>query len=361
MKRMNRKTIVKIAVALVLVLGIPLVNVEHRGQSPVDVTPVFKLGGVKLVYGASENWDAVRYLATSAKTINESVETLMRTFSFFLNRIGDDPATYSQTTSYNGQSVSILIGAKQNVSATNSVTDSSNTYKHYLVLCLDGSPVFEIYFDDPDNPGTGAGVLMTYIPYELAGGTLNPNNPYESTTPSTVEFTMNGDVGSRVEYISWSQGPLFRFDLGGVVDNARVKVEETDSGETINFSGVAKFIASATTDFCGSDTNNDWYILTFIVNNSSPYYSTAKFALKDGNIPVDDQICGFANTLKYGLFNASDPDGFVDDNVASGDIPAGYPTAADVDTLFTDTLSEANLQESDIDTLSVATDFTGCP
>ncbi len=352
MKKMNRKTIAKIAVALVLVLGVPLVSVEHRGQSPIDLTPVFKLGGVQLLYGASGSWEAVRYIAKSAKTINDSIESLMSTLAPVLRFIGSDQETFTDTTIINGQTYTwTLLVNQTTLTADNTVTTpATKNYNHGLILCKGTTTVYEIYFDDPVNPGSGDGTLMTYIPYEIFGGGI----VYDATTPPTIEFILTGDKGSRVEYVSWNQGPIF---VNGYVDSARVKIEEIDSGNVINFSAVAQFLDNR--QFCSPGTD-DWYILTFIINNSSPYNSTARFAYGSGSIPTTDTICGGPNNTTYGLFNADATNGFVDDDVAKADIPAGYPSGDDVDALFTATLAESNMQQGDITGISVSTDYT-CP
>ena len=55
------------------------------------------------------------------------------------------------------------------------------------------------------------------------------------------------------------------------------------------------------------------------------------------------------NPVNYATFNSS---GFVSDGLASGSIPSGYPTASDVNTVFTSLSSDTSLSYTTVNTMT---------
>lgn len=333
--------------SLLLIFSFPILITMQNNSSPADIRFDIDLDFSPPLYAQQhETWAGVRFIANAARLINANIDAFMTALN---NRVEISDSitgewTGEYTHSVTGNSFTYKLGLNQEYTATNSVDGTEDTYSHGYMLCEDGSPVYQIFFDSAEEPGSGDGTLLIYKPERFATFFDHANAP-----GVVAEFTLTGSPGSRTEIMSWTGGPLFD---GGTVTDARVIITESDSGAQINFSGAAKL---NTPDLCGG--SDDYYALAFIADSSSPHYSTAKWGLSDG-IPVSDNICTNANPTTYGTFNSTDEDGMVQEGVPADEIPSEYPAAADVDALFSDISISLNISTTILSNLSSDINFS---
>ena len=295
--------------------------------------------GLKPLHSASPSgaWAYVRATATFTKKITESIAGMINQINSsgvtMLNSWSGsvpNPAGGTMKVSYNGQA---------NVTVPNGALGSATYKSSMYVWNSGGNKMLEMFFD-----ASGA-VLVRFMPSRI-------DATYIST--GLVECQVSGTSGSRIMVCTWGGGP-FNSGLNPAWDRARIKVQEVSS--ELHISALSSSVSGIT---CGA--HPDWFTLAYIAKSASPYYTVAKFGYNDAGI--GETICGGSNTLNYGLFNAdtnaSATDSsqyFVSQGTAAGAIPAGYPAAADVDTLFA-TITNSGTGEVTRDKLSA---LTGTP
>ncbi len=357
MKR-DKKSFIRISMIVIIVLlifGIPTLIIQKDNSFSGKLQFDIDMSGLTPLYAQQhETWTGVRFIATAAKLINTNIEAFMRAVNSAVSITdsvtGEWDGDYTHAAT--GNSFTYKLGLNQNYTAANSVDGTTKTYNHGYMLCQNSTVVYQIFFDSSTDPGSEDGTLLMYKPSLFADYFT-----HSTAANVIVEFTLSGTAGSRTEVMSWTGGPMFD---GGTVTDARVILSEGDSGNEINFVGVAKL----NSNHCSGGVPLDYYAIAFIAKTASPNYSTGKWGLAENAIPTSDNICSNPNPTTYGTFNSTDADGIVEEGVAASDIPAGYPTADEVDTLFTGISSNTDLAMGDIDGLSAGICFSGaiaCP
>ncbi len=320
-----------------------IISMDPIGLQRSDmIVPELNLNGLdtalKPALAATTNsgaWEFVRRTASFARTLTMALDTI-------LNQILGSSLVLVDTYHGDIPGTSYKIDWNRNASETftRGVTGAllgNATYTRSLrIFNMSDQMLVEMYF----NPEAGGGMLVRYMPSRI-------NPALYGIGTGIGECQVMGAAGSRTMICSLSGGP-FRAALP-VPDwdyqKALVKAQEVGG----HFYVTA--LTKTSTEFdpvpvaCGL-SDQYYFPLAYIATNTPPYYTTGKFGFNVGLI--SQAICGTSNDMNYGLFNinanpyATDMQKyFYMDGVDAGAIPAGYPAAANVDTLF-DTIASGS-------------------
>lgn len=319
-----------------------------------DTVLEWKIGSLKPVFSASTNWDGVRDIAKFTKDIVKGIDSILLQLasSNVLNQTSTVTAvsgnyTFRYTPNFNGSVTSSALGAK--------------TYKSSFEIWLgsgaNATKALELYFDSTSDKSVGSGVLAIWQPNKF-DTTLNTAN-------RQIECTMSGGSSNGTMICSWN-GPL---EAAGTIQAARIKVSASSSAGTVSYKALA---TPVTTTTCGGG-NSDYYAITFISKNVSPYYATARWGFNDNSIATT--LCTVSNTTNNAYFNInSNPnatdstkyfvaDGITSDTNTYNTNGSLYPSIASVQTLFTEMSSgtDADMTIAKLGSLTIAFRSTAAP
>lgn len=316
-------------ITLVILLGVS-VRVNVHNPTRFDPTPGIQLivAGTQPLYAGSPNgaWGFVRGIAKFTKEITEAIDTM-------ITQINSSGLT--RVDSYTGTTGTYKIEWKGNTSvtitaaATGALLGTKTYTKSLRVADTTGTQLkLEIYYNADGD------VLVRWMPYRTGTG-FNNNS-------GLGECQVSGTAGSRTMYCSF-YAPTTEFTTAASGPNwvrALIKVQES-AGKYL-FSAISDTKEAGYDPDGGGACGSGRYVfpLAFVANGTNPYQTVAKFGFNITDT-VAQTVCGVANPYNYGLFSAdSNPSStgtdkyFVSEGTASGSIPAGYPTASEVDTVF---------------------------
>ena len=299
-------------------------------------------------------WAGVRGAATLARAANISINVIVANLSPVLAYIDSLPLALPEPI-FNQQVDNFWYTLYRN----SPIPMDGRTYTGRLeVWKVNAGPTYEkaleFYWDDIENPTTTDGVLLKIKPSCWDSINFYTEEIYE------VKYVKDGSLNDAmiISFIADPNGqgagdPGFKYNesiptYGGCLVKGMVRFTNVTANSWYEFAGVAKreCLCSNFTETSGAS----FYSLAFLVNNTSPYNSVAKFGVDDvdagDNAPVFT-ICEIVNPLNYGYFNASQ--GFVQDSVPNPNTaPSGlYPARTDVDLINFDTTgSEFDITEA---------------
>ena len=319
-----------IAVILICFFGLS-VNVKHnwneknepiRKNAEELFTVQLDLSGLQPLKAAESAWAFVRQSATWANNNTRLIESIILPIknSGALNF----PGSYTQTVA-SGTGISFI--ARLTVDANQAVPSAAysgtKTYQHKFELwrSSDNAKAMEIFFDTLVDL-SGDGVLMIY---NL--GVCDPLNFASDNVVVESYSFLNGD--SKVQVYSWAGSISSGLANYANSDRGRVSLDTMDNNTVLCFKSVVRFTTGGA-DLCGGAGTNSYYSLAYSQNFASPSQATALVSLAVDSIDnsLSNRICGVSD-LGFGLFRES---GFISDGNSS--VPADYPTAARVNTLF---------------------------
>jgi hypothetical protein len=341
------KPIATICFVLFVFLGVSLNFHRKEFKKEQDLQDALSniridLSGVKeLSAGTAESWGFVRQSATWARANSIVLDGLIGGLqkSGIFNRISSGELIVPNQTSNTGQVFTYRLKINENVSGiTSTAYSGSKTFSHRFEMWKSGDtiPTLQLFFSSLTGTGT-TGVLLYYNLSKL-----NPTS-FGTATNAVTESYISGNKGDMKQTYSWKNGPQ---DSKWLSKNGRVIVREMKSGAeicvrsvvTMN-TGSAPFAGKLDT-VCGANTNI-YYLLNYVQKTAPPFQTVAKAGLaKTTPIKNISTFCGhignnFPNLPgNYGLFIET---GFVGDGFTSANIPAGYPSAKDVDDAFSRT------------------------
>ena len=342
---MNKtKSILYVGVALVTFFTASLV-LHRKQEAPQftqpklpDMTEFVK--GIQPVMGAETDWSGVRSIATLARSINTTVESFLASLA--------STGALSRTASYTfvvptaSGNFNAKLAVNGNFSVTRSHSGGAATFSHGFIMCKVGqtTPAIQLFFDSTTSAGADDGTVFLFRPSDFSS-TVFVNGQY-------LESTLTGSTGSRRQITTWGNGPM---GIGGPTQSARIIVDEINSGAQLTFKASAR--TNTGTNPCGSGNAWDYYGLAFIVNTAAPNSSTAIQGIHDVAPPtaIATAACNLTSTsFNYATFNSG---GYLNGPVTAGAIPAGFPSAADVDALFAQ-LNTGDLAAGQLNTLAGA-------
>lgn len=265
--------------------------------------------------------------------------------SGLFTRISSGEIIIPNQTSSTGVTFTYRLKINENVSGiTSTAYSGTKTFSHRFEAWKSGDsvPTLQMFFSSLTDTGS-TGVLLYY---NLAN--LNPT-AFGTAPNAAVESYTSGVKGSMAQTYSWKDGPE---NTSWISKNGRVIIREMNSGAEIcvrtvvtltrGSTGIGTNLDAlcATTNSVNNTSNKLYYILAYVQKTASPFYTVAKSGLvKFESAPIRNTatFCGFnsgvfsALPANYGLF---DLNGFVSDGATAGTIPAGYPSATDVDNAF---------------------------
>ena len=348
----RKKTFFTITLTLIVFLGVSI-QFEHKTFTPkskeFSLPEInIQLGGLQeLTAGTADSWGFVRQSATWGRGNSSMIDGLLSGLqkSGLFTRISSGEIIIPNQTSSTGVTFTYRLKINENVSGiTSTAYSGTKTFSHRFEAWKSGDsvPTLQMFFSSLTDTGS-TGVLLYY---NLAN--LNPT-AFGTAPNAAVESYTSGVKGSMAQTYSWKDGPE---NSSWISKNGRVIIREMNSGAEIcvrtvvtltrGSTGIGTNLDAlcATTNSVNNTSNKLYYILAYVQKTASPFYTVAKSGLvKFESAPIRNTatFCGFNSGVfsglpaNYGLF---DLNGFVSDGATAGTIPAGYPSATDVDNAF---------------------------
>lgn len=309
----------------------------RQGGHPVIVPNRQKrliIGGPTKAHAGESSWAFVRQSATWANgnsTLADNLITALKNAGLLSN----SSASIIQTTTTIG-GVSYKLKLETNnaggcattgcVNLTSSAYPGNKTFKHRFKLwrASDNKDTLEMVFDDVNSPSTGNGVLLNYR-LAVLDSTLSNNEDM------IVESYIFGAAPNRTQVYSWG-APFWTSGANAATtsDRGRVLLQEMTvglqgGGTSSGALCVSIVVRTVSQTITGCGTGNFYYSLAYGQKTASNFETTAQSGLYVNALTAGNRtICGF-DILKNGQFNGG---GFVADNLADGNVIAGYPSAS---------------------------------
>ena len=338
--RMKTKSIFYTIFSLVIFLGFS-VQLRHKTEIKPKVDEIglpkldIQLGGLQeLSAGTADSWGFVRQSATWGRGNSNLIDGLLSGLqkSGIFTRISSGEIIIPNQTSTTGVTFTYRLKINEGVTGVASTAyNGTKTFSHRFEAWVSGDtvPSLQMFFSSLTDTGT-SGVLLYY--------NLSKLNPtaFGTATNAVVESYTSGAKGSMAQTYSWKDGPQ---DTSWISKNGRVIIREMNSGAEICVRTVVTLhtnINANLNTLCTGPTNL-YYLLAYVQKTSSPFNTVAKSGLvktSEGPIRGISTFCGLSGgglPANYGLFTST---GFVSDGATAGTIPAGYPSATDVDNAF---------------------------
>lgn len=350
---MNRKWIFG-TMALLAFLGASITIYEvktYRIDRPIELR--LDISGIKEAQAAENAWGGVRQSVTWANansSLIDSILTGLNSANFFQWPDGTTVARVNvQLGTFTGK-IHITKNATSTYNVTCSACGSGKLFKHRLIIWRqsDDAKALELFFNDYGDV-SGSGALVIYRTNVLNPTQFNGNDTF-------VESWVQSGSDGNIQTYTWSNGPL---SSGGPTDRARIFLENMDGGALLCVKAVVRLNSSTASQIESAnplcDTTPLYYAIAYGQKTASPFQTTAKVAVWEGaQYGTERTACGVDPSLDYGLFNGN---GFINDNVAEGSVPADFRSGSAIDTLFdqilTETTSYEDLRQATIDGLNV--------
>lgn len=336
MKNKFNKTLFYLIIAVAFFNTSLVFYLENNSDNPLDSLR-FEFEGVEEVKAAESNWLLVRDAITQVRALNKSIEDLLAIVAY---RDITRSVTFTRTSTINGKTMTIRLTLNTSTTGVSTSLGETNlTFKNkFEIWDSDNSKAMELFFDSATDSSVGNGILLIKRPKVF-------NSNFTNTATNTIlENRITGAVGSRIQTISWINGPLY---TNGRHSRVRKKIQEVSGGTVLNIYGTSIY----TNNLQCSGANPDFHSLAAIINNSGAYNTTALFGVTGTATIANAQCATTPNPVNYATFNSS---GFVSDGLASASIPSGYPTANDVNTLFTTLSADTSLSYTTVNTMTPA-------
>ena len=283
------------------------------------------LSGQQPLSAAEQDWGFVRQSALWANNNSNLADQIIMA----LKRAGllDQTGTHTTTVAINGVNYKFKLevgtcGATCNGITATAYSGTKNfTNRLKLWRASDNKDALELLFDDVnDLSGNTNGILLTY-----RLGVLD--SAFSNNEDLIVESYISGASPDRKQTYSWGAPFWLAPDsrATSASDRGRVIIEERTIGiknQGPDDAGICVRIAARTVSFtsaCG--TNNHYYALAYGQKTGGNLETTARSGVALGTLTTNGNICG-VDMLKYATFNA---DGFIQDGLAVGSIPDGFP------------------------------------
>lgn len=350
---MKTKSIFYTIFSLILFLGFS-VQLKHKTEMKPKPNEIsfpkldIQLGGLQeLSAGTANSWGFVRQSATWGRGNSNLIDGLLSGLqkSGIFTKISSGEIIIPNQTSTTGVTFTYRLKINENVAGVASTAYSgTKTFSHRFEAWVDGDtvPSLQMFFSSLTDTGT-TGVLLYY--------NLSKLNPtlFGTATNALVESYTSGSKGSMAQTYSWKDGPE---DTSWISKNGRVIIREMNSGAEIcvrtvvtltrGSSGIGTNLdlLCATSNSVNNTSNKLYYLLAYVQKTASPFYTVAKSGLvkfEDAPIKNISTFCGYNSGVSSALpgnFGLFDLNGFVSDGATAGTIPAGYPSATDVDNAF---------------------------
>lgn len=306
------------AIVVLLFFGSSLTwKVVQPGQrAPTLPEPQIRLGAPTQLKAASNNWTAVRSIATflqnATNGVDEIIVSLQNSGALNANQVitatrGDFKYRFNPSFDQSVVSTAFPSGKTYNVSFE-------------VWRSTDDSKYLELYF----TTGEDAREALAIWQPNIVDTNANQGNS------NKMECALSGGANDGFMVCSWN-GPIAS---SGVVQTARFKADANSTSGDVSVRGAVQTLNASG---CASGAA-DYYALAFISKTASPNYTTARFGFNEGSLAPT--LCGTTNTVNNAYFNtnanANGSGGdqyFVQDGVAT-DLDANYPTSASVASYF---------------------------
>lgn len=308
----------------------------------------------------------VRNTATSIRDLNEAMNSLilsMKYAVFVYDQYVDDGTCLTKSTSYLGQTIYLTLNKGTFTVVTGLANGNDFDYLFTIQDTNDtGVYLLKFYFNNltdmnavygVDPPGTGALVVADV-------GTINA-----AMAGIKLEIYCYNASGNPAMNFSVVRNQTVAFPIiGNVIYNtqARARVINYITDASPYFTVEVYFHSNLS----GGITYNGYHTVAYRTKNEPGYYTTVKTGCNNTSGISDDGdlIEGEVGTgnHNYALFKMSSGNVvFVGDAYASGAIPAGYPTAAEVGSLYTAMEADAGTLfiEGSIDSLGIDINAVG--
>lgn len=285
------------------------------------------LAGQQPLSAAEQDWGFVRQSALWANNNSNLADQIIMALkrAGLLNQMG----TYKTTVAINSVNYKFKLEVGTCVDCTGiSATAYSGTKNFTNRLKLwrasDNKDALELLFDDVnDLSGNTSGILLTY-----RLGVLD--SAFSNNEDLIVESYISGASPDRKQTYSWGADFWLAPDprAGTTSDRGRVVIEERTIGiknQGPDDAGICVRIAartvSQTIPACNPASGHYYYALAYGQKTDGNLETTARSGAAYESLATSGAVCGY-DYLHYATFNA---DGFIQDGLAVGSIPDGFP------------------------------------